>query len=98
MSSETGMPHDYGHHDVTFGRVHGEPAALVLPAIPESASASREDLARRRISAMTGRCPCGAALRLPNRAERRAAVRAGQVLSVAIEHEDDCPAIAEALR
>lgn len=69
--------------------------AYVLPVVTESVPpAAREGLARRRITAMTGRCPCGARMVMPNRATRRA--RKGRngaaVQHVAVEHEHDCPA------
>lgn len=52
-----------------------------------------EGLARRRLVALGSTCPCGARMVLPSRAERRAARRRSPVLSVQIEHEDDCPAV-----
>lgn len=85
-------------HDLTTAEVDGAPAALVLPTIPDAAPAAvREGIARRRLTAVTGRCPCGATFRPPNRAERRAAARTGRVLHVRVEHEDDCPAITESI-
>lgn len=57
-----------------------------------------EGLARRRLVALGQPCPCGARLRIPNRAARRKARRAGAVgLSVDVLHEPDCPAISDAL-
>lgn len=85
-------------HDLTLGRVDGERTAFVLPTIPDGASdVVREGLARRRLVAITGACPCGARLLIPNRRQRRAAAREGRVLPVAVEHEHDCPAIADEL-
>jgi hypothetical protein len=66
-------------HDHQLGRV-----ALVLPVIPEAAPYRvREGVARRRIAALTGQCPCGAT-----------AVH-GDVL--AFEHDRGCPAATETL-
>jgi len=45
----------------------------------------KERLARRRVLATTGRCPCGATLELPRPVP-------GSVLVVAVEHEPGCPA------
>ncbi len=53
-----------------------------------------EGLVRRRLVATAGQCPCGARLIVPSRAARRAAQRSRTpVLRVAVEHEDDCPAL-----
>jgi len=53
-----------------------------------------EGLARRRLTALGQTCPCGATMVVPNRAARRAARRGGiAVLTVPVEHEDDCPAV-----
>jgi hypothetical protein len=68
---------------------------LVLPIVREDDDPLvREGIARRRITATTGRCPCGATWSPPNRAARRAAARRGEVVmpEVVIEHEGDCPA------
>lgn len=70
---------------------------LLLPVIREDAEpVVREGLARRRLTLLTGRCPCGARLHLPNRATRRAMkrdrARGGGVWQVDVEHENDCPA------
>ena len=46
----------------------------------------KEQVARRRLVATTGRCPCGAVLRLPK------GLKPGTVSIVAVEHEPDCPA------
>jgi len=80
--------------DLTYRDVPGlGRVAYLLPVVPESAPAeAREGLARRRVVAHTGQCPCGARMVLPNRADRRAARRHGTVGHVRVEHEDDCPA------
>ena len=80
--------------DLTYQDVPGVGlVAYVLPVVPEAAPAeAREGLARRRVVAHTGQCPCGARMVLPNRAERRAARRHGTVRHVTVEHEPDCPA------
>jgi len=57
----------------------------------------REGLARRALVNGGGTCPCGALAVMPNRAERRAAVRTGRLLRVQVQHEHDCPAIAPAV-
>jgi len=65
--------------------------AYLLPVIPEHAPYRiREGIARRRVSALTGACPCGAAFDLGD-------VRAGAVEHVGIQHEDGCPAVTETL-
>jgi hypothetical protein len=58
----------------------------VLPKIPEAAPpAVREGVARRRLTVIAGRCPCGAEISLPD-------VAGGTVADVKVWHEDDCPA------
>ena len=74
----------------------GETALYVGPDLTEGLPAKvLEGLARRRQVAVGAECPppCGARLLAPSRAVRRAAARAGQVMHVAVEHEDDCAAI-----
>jgi len=77
-----------GIHDeiVTFDIDGIGNVVAVLPRIPEDAPYRvREGIARRRVAAVTGECPCGA------RVDYRAAVRNG--LNVAeVEHERQCPA------
>lgn len=64
----------------------------IIPQILDGAPVIvQEALARRAAVTTTGRCPCGAALPMPNRAERRAA--RGRVLHVDVRHERDCVAI-----
>lgn len=66
-------------------------ALVIVPDIPDEApDAVREGIARRRIVATGGTCPCGAVLRLPNRAQRRAT---DGVFDVTVRHENDCPAV-----
>jgi hypothetical protein len=56
--------------------------------IPDDAPAPlKEGLARRRLVATTGTCPCGATFDVPDDLEP------GTVRSLAIFHEDDCPAV-----
>ena len=65
---------------------------FVLPEIPEDAPARvREGIARRRLVATTGRCPCGAEFRVPNE------LTPGTLTMVAVEHEADCPATDDAI-
>ena len=59
----------------------------VINAPPEL----REGLARRRLVASTGRCPCGTELVIPDRLE------AGGASGAVVEHEDGCPATADAV-
>jgi hypothetical protein len=62
----------------------------VLPQVPEDAPPEvREGIARRRLTALTGRCPCGAEAPLPIPAN----VPAGVVSQPVIRHEDDCLAV-----
>jgi len=65
--------------------------ALLTVEIPDDAPpALREGLARRRLVATTGRCPCGAVLELPD-------LVPGALTVAAVEHEPDCPATDEAI-
>jgi len=76
--------------DEADGRLVG----YLLPEIPDDAPHEvREGLARRRIAALEGRCPCGAVVVLPNREQRRRAARTRVSLRILVEHEDDCPAV-----
>ena len=63
--------------------------ALVVSAeIPEDGTPwERERAARRRLVATTGRCPCGAQLRVPDK------LVPGTVTMVAVEHDPACPAV-----
>lgn len=76
----------------------GTRALVVGYDVPEDAPpAVREGLARRALVARSGRCPCGAQVAMPSRAERRAAQRAAQPMRRPVEHEHDCPAADENL-
>jgi hypothetical protein len=76
----------------------GETVAFVLPRIPDDVPEEiREGIARRRITAIDGKCPCGGELVLPNRAARRKAARTSSLVRMRVEHEDDCPAIDKTL-
>jgi hypothetical protein len=68
-------------------------ALVVVPDIPDDATdLEKERIARRRLVATTGRCPCGATLgALPE-------LTPGTVAIVAVEHEPDCPARDEDFR
>jgi hypothetical protein len=85
--------------DLAIAESHdGETIAFVPPHVPNDApDAVREGIARRRITAVDGECPCGARLVLPNRAERRKAARTGQATRITGEHEDDCAVVDAAL-
>lgn len=62
-------------------------ALLVSAEIPDDAPARiKEGLARRRLVAMTGRCPCGATM--PN-----VELVPGTVTVARVEHERTCPAV-----
>jgi hypothetical protein len=51
---------------------------FVLAETPEDAPHDvREGLTRRRLTALHGRCPCGAQLHIGSRAQRRRATRTG---------------------
>jgi len=85
--------------DTTEATINGQRALLVLPVILETDPAEvREGIARRRIAALTGTCPCGATYRLPNRAQRRADQQAGRPSHITVVHEQECPATDETLR
>jgi hypothetical protein len=84
--------------DTTITDVDGERAAFLLTTIPDGAPVEvREGLARRRIVALGGQCPCGAIFIPPNRAQRRAAQRRREPIHVAVKHENGCPAITSVL-
>jgi len=58
----------------------------VLPVVPESAPYTvKEGIARRRLVATTGQCPCGARLDLQ-------AAKQGRVGVADVEHDRLCPA------
>ncbi len=73
--------------------------AYMLPVVPEDAPPlAREGLTRRRLAALTGRCPCGTIGEPLSRQQRRAQERARakgstDVLHARFEHEADCPAV-----
>jgi hypothetical protein len=71
---------------VAFTLPSGGRALAVLPSIPEDAPFKvREGLARRRITATTGRCPCGATV------DYEAAI-AGRYSVAEAAHDRLCPA------
>ncbi|HEY3090763.1 MAG TPA: hypothetical protein VGJ59_22155 [Jatrophihabitantaceae bacterium] len=79
------------HSALTVTRIGGMNALVLLLPVPDDApELVREGLARRNIVNTGGTCPCGAVLRLPNLAARRAGVT-----DLSIVHEDDCPATDE---
>jgi hypothetical protein len=87
------MPPRRRSNRYTLPKFSARSAPLLGPDIPDDAPAIvREGLARRRLVATTGRCPCGATLTVP-----AGALKPGTVTTVKIEHEDDCPAIADEL-
>ncbi len=67
--------------------VLGVRTVFVLTVIPDAAPYSvREGIARRRITTLTGTCPCGAVMNIGD-------LQAGEITDVDTEHEDGCPAI-----
>jgi hypothetical protein len=59
----------------------------VVPELEDDADElTKERDARRRLVTLTGRCPCGAELHVPDHIEP------GTVLIVEVEHEPGCPA------
>lgn len=70
-------------YDLTIAKIDGKRAMVALPVVPENAPyAVREGIARRRITALGGRCPCGAEARL-----------AGSPIGLAVDHDSGCPAM-----
>jgi hypothetical protein len=59
---------------------------LSAPISDDATDREKEGAVRRRLVATTGRCPCGARLRLPEHFEP------GTATVVAVEHAPDCPA------
>jgi hypothetical protein len=85
-------------NDLAVVDIHGVRALVVLIDIPDDAPADvKEGVTRRNLVNTGGTCPCGAVMRFPNRAARRAGVTQAQIV-----HEDDCPAtdtnVTDALR
>lgn len=73
--------------DVTLAEVAGSRRLLVLPVIPDAAPyAVREGIARRRIAAATGTCPCGATT------DYRDLPGPGEAGVAEVWHEPLCPA------
>jgi len=71
---------------VTFTLPDGRRAVGLLPTIPEDAPFRiREGIARRRITAMTGCCPCGATVDYD-------AARIGRYKVAEAAHAGSCPA------
>lgn len=61
----------------------------VGPELSEALTpAQRETVVRRRLVAITGRCPCGARLAIPDN------LAPGTVTHVRVEHQPGCPAVA----
>lgn len=59
---------------------------ILTEDVPDDATPrAKEGIARRRLVATIGRCPCGAVLKLPP-------VVPGTVTMVSVEHEPTCPA------
>jgi hypothetical protein len=77
----------------------GQRALVPMHDLPGDMPELAEALARRNVTVVTGRCPCGASVRLPNRAERRRAARHGDpgVQHLVVHHEVDCPATDESI-
>src|SRR5262245_27290041 len=78
--------------------LRGQRALVPLHDVPDDIPELAEALTRRNVTVVTGQCPCGATVSLPNRAERRRASRHGGDLAVqhvVVHHEADCPAADE---
>jgi hypothetical protein len=58
---------------------------LTTPIADDAPRSVKEAALRRRLVALTGKCPCGAELAIPE-------VVPGSVTVVAVEHEEGCPA------
>ncbi|MDO0914618.1 hypothetical protein QQM39_28425 [Streptomyces sp. DT2A-34] len=88
------MPPEY---DITAADVGGQRAMVIQPSILDDLDPDlKSALAARRVANVTGECPaCGARVRWPNRAERRAAARAGRAMTIVFVHEDDCVALCD---
>lgn len=83
------------------GEIDGLSTLFVVPVLPDDApELVREGIARRRLSVINGLCPCGGRRPQLSRAQRREAKRrsGADVGSFEVVHEDDCPAISEAVR
>lgn len=83
--------------DVAVVSIGGERVMFLLPTIRDEYPPELKDaLAIRREATIRGRCPrCGATWTLPNRAERRRAVRERRILHTLMEHEPGCSATTE---
>jgi hypothetical protein len=85
---------------VLVGVADGERTVYVGPELDDNLPpVVLEGLTRRRLVGLGQPCPqpCGARMVVPNRAERRAARKAGPVLHVQIEHHPDCAAVSDEL-
>lgn len=75
-----------------FRRRLMDPAVYVLPDIGDDQSpALKNALAVRNAASTSGRCACGAEVRLVGN------LRPGEVSHLVFEHEDDCPASDDAI-
>lgn len=73
--------------------VQGLRTLYVVPVIPDDAPEHiREGLARRRLAAISGTCPCGAQRPKLSRQQLRQARRGGEPSGLVIHHDDQCPA------
>ncbi|MER5830537.1 hypothetical protein ABT116_06795 [Streptomyces sp. NPDC002130] len=78
--------------DITVTEINGQRVLVIQPVISDDAPGPfKNALAIRRATNTTGVCPdCGARRVLPNRAERRAAAKAGLLPMARTVHEGDC--------
>ncbi|MET7718562.1 hypothetical protein [Streptomyces sp. NPDC005407] len=92
-----GLPGNETHFDYTIADIQGVRAMVVQGVIPDDAPPRvKNGLALRRAANTTGVCPeCNARLAVPNRAERRKAVRAGRMLWAQMLHEEWCGVYAD---
>lgn len=89
-----------GHQEnfeISVTQLDGEPTLVVQAEMPDDAPADvKNAIAVRRLANLQGVCPdCGAVRVMPNRAERRAATRAGLMIFAVIVHEDDCAVLCD---
>lgn len=83
---------------VTVVKPDGENVVYVLPQIPDGAPKRiREGISRRRLTAITGVCPCGAQMIIPTRDQRVRMALRGQTINLSVAHEDTCPAVDQTL-
>lgn len=83
--------------DISETRLDRDPALVVQAVVPDDAPADAKDaIAVRRLTNLHGVCPdCRAVRTVPNRAQRRAAVGAGRMITTVVVHEEDCTVLCD---